>query len=431
MVRIRVYKRPQSVLLIRIGTHRSLTCEVNTNLGEMMFVSILQTFSVLLILITSFSDAYGFGNGRLTTRVSRGSSSVSLRPSRLLMGLESTVVLKGNGLSKNWIGNDRPQFKDISLSIVKGNRIGLIGPNGTGKSTLLKVLASLEDSDTGQLEVEKNSMIVYVEQEPRWSKDPNVKVYKALFDIIIGNRNANSNIQSLQQQQRAIVAYYTAIERMETDDGSGDMDVMMEELSQATEMMENSNGWEYQNRAVELLDKLGIAPAGNDKENKDILFRGVSTLSGGEAKRLSLAAALAVLPDVLFLDEPTNHLDIEGIEWLSAYIAPASKEKKEDSADKEASSTPASTGGGGGVGAGMTILTVTHDRYFLDRIAREIYELDQGSLTRYQGNYNAYLALKRQYLENLESEYENMKNKARYAPGYLLNTQSLTVLSPY
>ena len=135
--------------------------------AQMVHISIDFTLLLLLTLVFSLRDALALAKPRMTTR-----------RLTLEMGLESTVVLKGNGLSKNWIGNDRPQFKDISLSIVKGNRIGLIGPNGTGKSTLLKVLASLEESDAGQLEVEKNSVIVYVEQEPYWSKDPKVKLYK-------------------------------------------------------------------------------------------------------------------------------------------------------------------------------------------------------------------------------------------------------------
>lgn len=249
--------------------------------------------------------------------------------------------------------NSLPNF------LLKGQRVGLIGLNGAGKSTFMKCLAKMIAPDSGTIESLSNLNIIFVEQDPKWE---NTLVLETLFGQ-----------DSLQA--KASTKYMLAMNPLNPN---ADVD-----LVDGVEMMEESNAWEYQEEGINIASKLNIG----QKE----LYRPMNTLSGGQKKRVALAAALLKKPDVLLLDEPTNHLDIDALEWLSDYIRPGGMKENKD----------------------MAILLVTHDRYFLEKVCSEILELDRGSLYRYSCTYTKYLDLKVARLAAEDAETERAKTKLR------------------
>jgi ATP-binding cassette subfamily F protein uup len=211
---------------------------------------------------------------------------------------------------------------DFSLEI--GERIGLIGRNGTGKSSLLKIFAGLERLDDGSLQLQQGLRVAYVPQEPVFAADSTV------FEAV----------QEGLQPVIDLIEHYTR--------GEGALD-------QLQDAIEAQDGWNWQQRVEETLQRLHLEPGAH-----------VHTLSGGTRKRVALARALVVRPDVLLLDEPTNHLDLDSILWLEELLNSFQG----------------------------CIVTITHDRTFLDAVATRIVELDRGRLSSYPGNFAAYLTLK-------------------------------------
>jgi len=266
----------------------------------------------------------------------------------------AATVLQCQGLTKAYVGT--PQFEGISLTLGKGQRIGLIGVNGAGKSTLLRCLAKIDAADAGSVETATNANVIYVDQEPAWA--PSLSAYEALFG-------------GVSAEAKATRLYFAAL-APEADESL---------LAPATDMVENANAWDYQSRGLTLAERLNI--------KSDKLYRAVSTLSGGERKRLGLAAALLKQPDVLLLDEPTNHLDIDALEWLADFLKPGGRDKD------------------------MAVLLVTHDRFFLERACSEIVELDRASVYRYPGNYLRYLELKEARIVAEDAEADRAKTKLR------------------
>jgi len=221
-----------------------------------------------------------------------------------------------------------PLLDHAGFSLETLERVGLIGRNGTGKSSLLKILAGLEKPDDGVLQVQSHIRIAYVAQEPDLDAQSNV------FDAVsVGLQRVRDLIDEYSQ-------------------GHGDLDAMQSEI-------EALDGWNWEQRVGETLQRLHLEPEAI-----------VSTLSGGTKKRVALAQALVAQPDVLLLDEPTNHLDLDSIEWLEGLL----------------------------VDFGGSIITVTHDRSFLDNVATRIVELDRGKLLSYPGNFAAYLLQKEEQL---------------------------------
>jgi ATP-binding cassette subfamily F protein uup len=206
------------------------------------------------------------------------------------------------------------------FSLETQERVGLIGRNGAGKSSLLKILGGLEKPDDGTLQVQNNTRIAYVAQEPQLNSDATVFVA----------------VSAGMARVKALIDEYSQ--------GHGDLDAMQSEI-------ESLDGWNWEQRVTETMHRLHLEP--------DVL---ISTLSGGNKKRVALAQALVAAPDVLLLDEPTNHLDLDSIEWLEGLLC-----------DFKGS-----------------IITVTHDRSFLDNVATRIVELDRGRLLSYPGNFAAY-----------------------------------------
>ncbi|MBT8520755.1 ATP-binding cassette domain-containing protein [Polynucleobacter paneuropaeus] len=230
---------------------------------------------------------------------------------------------------------------NTAFSLESDERVGLIGRNGTGKSSLLKILAGIEKMDDGLLQYQQGLRIAYVPQEPLF--EANESIFEAVSKGVA--------------QAKALREEYEALSVGEWDDASH------HRLDQVQSQLEALSGWNWEQRVHETLDRLHL-----DAEAK------INTLSGGTKKRVALARALVEVPDVLLLDEPTNHLDLDSISWLEELL----KEYQ------------------------GSVILITHDRAFLDNVCTQIVELDRGILRSYPGNFSAYEVLKDQEL-NAES----------------------------
>ncbi|SER89403.1 ATP-binding cassette, subfamily F, uup [Gracilibacillus ureilyticus] len=264
--------------------------------------------------------------------------------------------LKVEGLTKTY--GEKVLFEDISFSISENDRIGLIGVNGTGKSTLLKVLAKTDTAEAGVLDHPNDYQIEYLDQDPKL--DTHLSV---LDQIYYGDAKT---IVTLRNYERAVIE----LERAPEDTS------IQKRLLQMQEEMDRLDAWDAMTVAKTILTKLGI-------KNMD---QKVEELSGGQKKRVAIAKALIQPADLLILDEPTNHLDNHTIEWLEEYV-------------------PQYKG---------AILLVTHDRYFLNRITNRIFELDKGNLYTYQGNYEIFLeqkALREEQELQAEKKHQNLLKK--------------------
>ena len=230
------------------------------------------------------------------------------------------------GISKAY--GEKVLFEPISFGINKDQKIALIAKNGSGKTSILKILAGTDTPDQGAVNCRKDTRISFLPQEPKL--DPKLTVEQAI-------------LQSGSKILNVIANYDRALEN--PDD--------QEAYQKAFEAMDQNDAWDFENQYKQILSKLKL----------DRLDAKVGALSGGQKKRIALCNVLLEQPELLILDEPTNHLDLEMIEWLEDYF------KKEK----------------------ITLLMVTHDRYFLERVCNEIIELDEGKLYSYKGNYSYYL----------------------------------------
>ena len=232
-----------------------------------------------------------------------------------------------------------PLLDHTTFSLESGERIGLIGRNGTGKSSLLKILAGLEKLDDGLLQYQQNLRIAYVAQEP---------ILQSEHTVFEAAAEGLAKVKALREE-------YEALSEGEWDESNH------ERLDQLQSQLDAQGGWNWEQRVNESIDRLHL------DANQTI-----GQLSGGTKKRVALAQALVTMPDVLLLDEPTNHLDLDSIEWLEALLN-------------------AYTG---------AIIFITHDRAFLDHVATRIVELDRGILRSYPGNYSSYEKVKEQELNS-------------------------------
>lgn len=263
-------------------------------------------------------------------------------------------VLSVENLSKSY--GVRTLFTGISFGLEQGQKVALIAANGTGKSTLLRIIAGLDIADEGKVVIANGVTIAYLEQEPHLPEGHTVS------DLIFYKD---------QPAIRALRRYELAVENSTQNPGPASE----AELSAAMQEADALNIWEYEHKAHEILDKLEV----------NFLGRRIETLSGGQRKRVALARLLVNNPDVLILDEPTNHIDLEMVEWLEDYLGRMN----------------------------ATLLLVTHDRYFLDRITDEILELEDGRIYRYKGNYAYFLEKKQERMETATSEVEKARNLMR------------------
>jgi ATP-binding cassette subfamily F protein uup len=235
-----------------------------------------------------------------------------------------------------------PLLDAAAFQLDAGERVALIGRNGTGKSSLLAALASRAPLDDGTLWTQPGLKLGYVPQEPPC--DPELTVFQAV-------------VAGMGETARLLAEYHDVAHRM--TDAAADHDLLLARMDTLQHEMEALGVWAYEARAEQVIARFGL-----DADAR------VGTLSGGQKKRLALAQALAVAPDVLLLDEPTNHLDIAAIEWLEDFLLECK----------------------------VTLLFVTHDRRFLDRLATRVSELDRGKLASYPGSFAAYQARKTQEL---------------------------------
>lgn len=241
--------------------------------------------------------------------------------------------LSVENISKSY--GERVLFENLSFGINKDQKIAFVAKNGSGKTSILNIIAGIDTPDTGQVISRKGISVAYLAQKDQI--DPTLTIEETIFAT-------DNKILSIVKQ------YENALKNLEDT----------EAYQTAFELMEQYNAWDFETQYKQILSKLKL----------DDLTLKVGTLSGGQRKRLSLAIVLINKPDLLILDEPTNHLDLEMIEWLEAFFA---KEK-------------------------ITLFMVTHDRYFLERVCNEILELDEGNLYKYKGNYSYYLQNKEERL---------------------------------
>src|SRR6056297_350957 len=240
--------------------------------------------------------------------------------------------LSAENISKSY--GDQVLFEGLTFGLSRGDKTALIARNGAGKTTLLRILGGLESTDTGEYTFRNGIEVAFLDQSPVLDASISVK------DLI---STASTRVLDAIQRYETVMKAHAAKNSPETEGA----------LQQATNEMDHLQGWDYDNRLIQLLDLFRIT----DTSQR------VGSLSGGEKKRLALALVLLDEPEFLILDEPTNHLDIDMIEWLEEYLSKAN----------------------------LTVLMVTHDRYFLDRVCNHILELDQNQLYRYQGNYDYFL----------------------------------------
>ena len=252
--------------------------------------------------------------------------------------------LSVENISKSY--GERILFKNISFGINEGQKIGFVAKNGTGKTSILNIIAGVDTPDTGNVVSRKNVKISYLSQDPKL--DPNCTIEEII------QTSDNFIIKIIADYEKAL---------LQPED--------TEAYQKAFDAMEANQAWDYETVYKQVLSKLKL----------DDLDQKVAAMSGGQKKRLALANALLAQPQLLILDEPTNHLDLEMIEWLEDFFAKSN----------------------------ITLFMVTHDRFFLERVCNEIVELDEGVMHGYKGNYSYYLEKRDARIENFVSETSKAK----------------------
>ena len=253
----------------------------------------------------------------------------------------------GENLSKSF--GEQQLFEGLTFGLARGDKTAFVARNGTGKTTLLRILMGKMDSDTGDFTFRNGIKIAFLEQSPEL--DGSLSIDQLIL-------SANTPVMDVIQRYERALDKHSQIQDEESSSN----------LEKASNEMDHAKAWDYERRLKQLLDLFRIT---NTSQM-------VSSLSGGEKKRLALALVLLDEPELLILDEPTNHLDIDMIEWLERYLSTTN----------------------------LTLLMVTHDRYFLDRVCNRIMELSQGQLYQYQGNYELFLQKRaeREEIRKVESQ---------------------------
>lgn len=263
-------------------------------------------------------------------------------------------LLLAENISKAY--GEKVLFSEITLGIAQGEKTALIARNGSGKTSLLEIITGRDMPDTGQVSYQNGLRLSYLEQDPRFPSQ------QRILDAIFHDANDHT---------RAFHAYQDALDKIHLQHSPAHE----EELHHAIAQMDRLSAWDYEARVREVLGRFGIMD----------LEQSCGTLSGGQRKKVALARALLEPADLLVLDEPTNHLDMDMIEWMEEYL---NREK-------------------------LSLLVVTHDRYFLDKVCNDIVELDRGNLFRYKGGYTYYLEKKDERENSENKEIERARNLMR------------------
>ena len=261
--------------------------------------------------------------------------------------------------------SDKLLFENISFGIEKGEKTALVAANGTGKSTMMKILVGKEESDKGSIAYNENIRIGYLEQLPQFDSELTIQ------EVI---STGHTDIMAVIQRYEKALLNHVDDNNLNTK----------QELEMAISQMDSLQAWSYEQRLKQLLYTFEITD----------LTQKVGTLSGGQVKRLALALVLLDDPDILFLDEPTNHLDMGMIEWLEKYLTQSTK----------------------------TLFMVTHDRYFLDRVCNKIFELYQGTMYTHNGNYDYYVRKSREREENKRIAAERAGQLLKYELEWMRST---------
>ncbi|MFN5830512.1 MAG: ABC-F family ATP-binding cassette domain-containing protein [Bacteroidota bacterium] len=263
-------------------------------------------------------------------------------------------LLSIENLSKSY--GEKQLFQNLTFGINQGEKVALVARNGSGKSTLLRIITGTDTSDDGKVIFRRDLRVSFLDQNPSFNEE------LSIIDTVLMAEN---------EITKAIKQYEKIID-IPTDELNSKQ---AEELEQALAQMDKTNAWAYEIRVKQVLAKLGLVK----------ITMPVKKLSGGQKKRVALAKVLIEEPDLLIMDEPTNHLDVDMIEWLEEYL-----ENKD-----------------------LSLLLVTHDRYFLDNVCNKIIELDQQTLYTYQGNYSYFLEKKSEREFNAAREIDKAKNLMR------------------
>ncbi len=252
---------------------------------------------------------------------------------------------------------EKELFSEITFGLEKGQKTALIARNGTGKSTLLNIIAGYDVPDSGQVVIRNDITVSYLPQMDRFADS--YSVLDAIFDA------QTPTIQAIKEYEACLM-----LSEQEHNNNE-----IQQRLQKAIMEMDRLHAWDFEARAKEILSRFGIHD----------IFKNINELSGGQRKKAALAKTLIADTDLLILDEPTNHLDVEMIEWLENYLKAAN----------------------------VTLLMVTHDRYFLDQVCNDIIELDHGQLYHYRGKYDYFVEKKAERLANAAAENEKLRQLFR------------------
>ncbi len=275
------------------------------------------------------------------------------------------MLLSCSGLARGF--GEGPLFDELALELHSGERAGLVGPNGVGKTTLLRILAGLDPPDKGEVRLHAGARVALLEQQPQFAPG------RSLFE------EARSALDELVAAHEEMIRTAEALARATAEPERKTLAARYDRLN---ESLRHHDAYNLDHRIEQVLDGLGFVRADYS--------RPVDTFSGGQKSRLMLAKLLLAAPDVMLLDEPSNHLDIDATRWLEDYLTRQSE----------------------------AMLIVSHDRYFLDRVVGKIFELNAGRLTAYPGNYRAYARLRQEryalQLKAWEAQQEQIAKQEEY-----------------
>ena len=271
------------------------------------------------------------------------------------------IILSGKDIMKSY-GTD-VIIKDINFTIQENEKIGIVGVNGAGKTTLFKIIAGVLEKDSGNIYIGKNLKLGYMSQDFDLTSGNSIwQEMLTVFENLIALEN---NLQQLEQK----------ISNASSTNDTSILEALLKTYSKTQEEFHNSDGFSYQSQIKGVLKGLGFDATDYDKK--------ISTLSGGQKTRIALGKTLLMNYDVLMLDEPTNYLDIESVEWLEEFLKNTRN----------------------------VVLVISHDRYFLDTVTNKTFEIENNTLTEYNGNYSKYVELKQVKIEQQQKEYEQQQKE--------------------